>query len=122
MYSLNISFKARVVSEAMAIAEAIFRPSQSPDQLGFTAGVSYLLAALQRGECQRWAVDKKLTCFGVSLDGESAFPSVERTIQVRELYSNGERGDILNYSKHTYKNTDCHIKLEDKLSRKIQEH
>ena len=67
------------------MAESIFRPAQSPDQLGFTAGISYLLAAVQRGECQRWAVDKKLTCFGVSLDGESAFPSVERNIQVREL-------------------------------------
>ena len=28
-------------------AEAIFRPSQSPDQLGFTSGVSYLLAVIQ---------------------------------------------------------------------------
>ena len=103
-------------------AEAIFRPIQSPDQLGFTAGVSYLLAALQRGECQRWAVDQKLTCFGVSLDGESAFPSVERSIQIRELYNNGERGDILNYSRFTYENTDCHVKLEDKISRKVEEH
>jgi hypothetical protein len=65
------------------IAEALFRPSQSPDQLGFTCGISYLLAAIQRGECQRWAVDQKLTCFGVSLDGEAAFPSVEREIKVR---------------------------------------
>ena len=55
-------------------AEAIFRPSQSPDQLGFTAGVSYLLAAIQLGECQRWAIDQKKTCFGVSLDGEAFFP------------------------------------------------
>ena len=76
-------------------AKAVFRPEQSPDQLGFTAGISYLLAAVQRGECQRWAIDKKLTCFGVSLDGEAAFPSVERDIQVRELFSIGERGDIL---------------------------
>ena len=59
-------------------AEALFRPHQSPDQLGFTAGISYLLAAVQRGECQRWAIDQKQTCFGVSLDGEAAFPSVER--------------------------------------------
>ena len=49
-------------------AEAIFRQKQSPDQLGFTAGVSYLLASIQRGECQRWAIDKKQTCFGVSLE------------------------------------------------------
>ena len=100
-------------------AEAIFRPSQSPDQLGFTSGVSFLLASIQRGECQRWAVDKKLTCFGLSLDGEAAFPSVEREIQVRELYSIGERGDILQYSRCTYKNTMCHIKMRDKLSRKV---
>ena len=103
-------------------AEAIFRPVQSPDQLGFTSGISYLLAAIQRGECQRWAVDQKLTCFGVSLDGEAAFPSVEREIQVRELFSIGERGDILRYSKNTYQSTECHIKLQDKLSRKVEEH
>ena len=70
-------------------SEAVFRPKQSPDQLGFTSGISYLLATIQRGECQRWAIDKKITCFGVSLDGESAFPSVEREIQVRELYAVG---------------------------------
>ena len=63
--------------------EATFQPVQSPDQLGFTAGLSYLLASIQRGECHRWAVDKKETCFGVSLYGEAAFPSVEREIQVR---------------------------------------
>ena len=51
------------------IANEIFLPKQSPDQLGFTKGTSYLLAAVQRGECQRWAIDNKLTCFGVSLDG-----------------------------------------------------
>ena len=102
-------------------AEALFRPKQSPDQLGFTVGVSYLLAAIQRGECQRWAADKKQTCFGVSLDGEAAFPSVEREIQLRELYSTGERGDVLNYSRSTYKNTKCHIKLHDKLSRRVTE-
>ena len=53
-------------------AEQIFRPSQNPNQLGFTAGISYLLASIQRGECQRWAVDNKMTCFGVSLYGEAA--------------------------------------------------
>ena len=57
----------------------------------------------------------------MSLDGEAAFPSVERDIQVRELYSTGERGDLLSYSKYTYENTDCHIKQNNKLSRKISE-
>ena len=103
------------------VAESTFRLVQSPDQLGFTASLSYLMAAVQRGECQHWAVDNKLTCFGVSLDGEAAFPSVERDIQIRELYSTGERGDYLQYSRNTYKNTECHLKQEDKLSRKITE-
>ena len=103
------------------IAESTFSPSQSPDQLGFTAGVSYLLAAVERGECQRWALDHKLTCYGISLDGEAAFPSVERDVQVRELYSTGERGDLLAYSKNTYQNTECYMKLKGKLSRKITE-
>ena len=101
--------------------ENIFRPSQSPDQLGFTQGISYLLAAVQRGECQRWAIDQKMTCFGVSLDGEAAFPSVDRDIQVRELYSVGERGDFLEYSRNTYQNTDAKIKLDGKLSRTFKE-
>ena len=57
----------------------------------------------------------------MSLDGESAFPSVERDIQVRELYEIGERGDYLSYSKNTYKNTECHLKQNDKLSRRIKE-
>ena len=53
--------------------------------------------------------------FGISLDGESAFPSVEQDIQVREIYSAGERGDYLLYSKNTYKNTECHIKLSRRI-------
>ena len=77
------------------ITEAIFRPSQSPDQFGFTKGISYLLASVLRGECQRWAIDRKLTCYGVSLDGEAAFPSVDRDILVMELYSAGEQGAFL---------------------------
>ena len=121
--SMSTSFRRITVSPILGAiidyyidpkAEAIFRPRQSPDQLGFTSGVSYFLAAIQRGECQRWAHDNKLTCFGVSLDGESAFPSVERNIQVRELYTAGERGDLLRYSKNTYKNTEFHMKLEGK--------
>ena len=103
------------------VAEATFRTVQSPDQFGFTADLNYLMAAVQRGECQRWAIDQKMTCFGVSLDGEAAFPSVEREIQIRELYSVGERGDYLNYSKNTYANTECHIKQDGQISRKIKE-
>ena len=104
------------------IAEKIFLKVQSPDQLGFTAGLNYLMAAVLRGECQRWALDCKQTCFGISLDGEAAFPSVDRTIQVRELYSVGERGDLLNYSKNTYENTQCVIKQGGQLSRRFTEY
>ena len=46
---------------------------------------------------------------------------MERNIQIRELYSVGERGDLLSYSRRTYQNTDCHMKLKDKLSRRFQE-
>ena len=40
---------------------------------------------------------------------------------MRELYAIGERGDVLQYSRNTYRNTECHMKLENKLSRKIVE-
>ena len=102
------------------MAEALFRPRQSPDQVGFTTGLSYLTPAIQRGECQRWAIDKKITCFGISLDGEATFPSVERDILLRELYSVGERGDLLQYSRCTYENTMCHLKLGSKLSTLVE--
>ena len=42
-------------------------------------------------------------------------------IQVRELYAIGERGDMLQYSRNTYRNTECHIKHKNLLSRKIVE-
>ena len=103
------------------MAKELFRTVQNQGQYGFTENMSYLLGALERGECQRWAVDKKLTCYGVSLDGEAAFPSVDREIQVRELYTVGEQGDYLQYSRNTYHNTDCYIKHRGKLSRKFSE-
>ena len=80
------------------------------------------MAAILRGECQRYALDSKQTCFGVSFDGKAAFPSVDRDIQVRELYSCGERGDILQYSKNTYQNTVSHIKQSGKLGREFSEY
>ena len=57
-----------------------------------------------------------------TLDGEEAFPSVEREIQIQELYSVGERGDLLKYSKNTYANTECFIKKDGLLSRSVEEH
>ena len=82
------------------VAESIFLEVQSPDQYGFTKDMSYLMGAVERGECQRWALDNKITCYGVSFDGQAAFPSVNRDIQVRELYTVGERGDYLEYSRN----------------------
>ena len=104
------------------MAEKIFLKVQSSDQLGFTKNISYLMGAVERGECQRWALDKKQTCFGVSFDGKAAFPSVDRDIQVRELFACGESGDLLQYSRNTYKNTASHIKQDGKLSREFEEY
>ena len=104
------------------VTEGIFRPKQNRDQLSFTKNISYLMSSVQRGECQRWAIDRKMTCLGVSLDGESAFSSVDWDILLRELYSVGERADFHQYSRNTYLNTDCKIKSDDKLSRSITEH
>ena len=41
------------------LAESVFRQVQSTEQYGFTQGVSYLAAAVLRGECQRYALDTK---------------------------------------------------------------
>ena len=65
--------------------------------------------------------DTKQTCFCVSFDRQAAFPSVDRDIQIRELYSCGESGDILEYSRNTYKNTVSRMKQDGKLSREIRE-
>ena len=104
------------------IAEKLFLTTQSEDQYGFTKNISHLMAAVLRGECQRWALDTKQTCFGISFDGQAAFPSVDRDIQVRELYSCGETGNLLEYSSNTYKNTVCRMKQGGKLSREIREY
>ena len=104
------------------MAENIFLRVQSPDQFGFTRGISYLLGALVRGECQRYAIDTKQTCFGVSFDGRAAFPSVDRNIQIRELYSCGESGDLLRYSNNTYKNTVSQFKQDNMLGREFREY
>ena len=63
------------------MAEHTFLKVQSTDQLGFTSKISYLLASVERGECQRYSLDTKQACYGVSFDGQAAFPSVDRDIQ-----------------------------------------
>ena len=55
-----------------------------------------------------------------SFDGCAAFPSVDRDIQLRELYLAGETGDLLMYSNNTYQNTEAKIKMGDKLSRQFK--
>ena len=102
-------------------AEAVFRQVQSPDQLGFTSGISYLLDALERGECQMYVLDTKQTCFGIPFDGKETFPSVDRDIQIRELYACGAYGDILKYSNNNYKNTMSLVKQDGKLGREFRE-
>ena len=80
--------------------------------LGLSTGLAQLLSQL----------DTRQTHFGVSFDGQAAFPSVDREIQIRELYSCGETGDILQYSKCTYENTVSRMKQNGKVSREIVEY
>ena len=79
------------------------------------------MGAVQRHECQKHAIDTKKTCFGVSLDGDSAFEVVDRTIQTRELFFAGEEGDTWQYSYNSYQNTRCQIKLDGQLSKPFEE-
>ena len=71
---------------------AMTKPLQNLNQYGFTENMNYLLGALQRHEAEKYCLDNKLTFFGCSLDGESAFEVVNRDIQLRELYCAGQKG------------------------------
>ena len=104
------------------ISEPISRSLQNSSQYGFTPKLSYLLGAVQRHECEAYAIDVKKTCFGCSLDGEAAFKVVDRDIQKRELYLSGERGDLWRFSHHSYENTYTKIKMDNKLSLPLEEH
>ena len=75
--------------------------------------------ALQRHEIEKFCIDEKKTFFGCTLDGNSAFEVVNRTILTRELYCAGERGQYWLSSQYSYQNTKTKIKMEGKLSRKI---
>ena len=66
--------------------------------------MGYRMGALQRHEVEKYCVDNKYTFFGCSLDGESAFEVVDRTIQLRELYFTGQTGDYWLSSKFSYEN------------------
>ena len=83
--------------------------------------MSYMLGALQRHEVEKYCVDNKLTFFGCSLDGESAFEVVDRSIQLRELYCAGQTGEYWLSSKYSYENSKSTVKMNGKLSRTFDE-
>ena len=113
---------SRIIDEFLRpVFVKIYKPIQNINQYGFTGGVSYLMAALQRHETEMFCVDEKKTFFSVSLDGASAFEVVNRQIQLRELYMAGEIGEYWQASEHEYSNTLTKIKMNGKLSQQIHE-
>ena len=98
-----------------APTENVFRPLKSYSQYGFTAEMSFLIGAALRSDCEGWAIDTGRTLFQVTCDGDSAFDVTDRQIQVRELYENGEDGDMWQYSRALYQNTECVIKMNNCL-------
>ena len=80
-----------------------------------------MMGALQRHEVEKYCIDNKMTFFGCSLDGESAFEVVNRTIQLRELFCSGQVGEYWKSSKYSYENSLTQIKMKGKLSRKFEE-
>jgi hypothetical protein len=97
------------------------RDQQSINQYGFTERITYLMGALQRHEVEKYCLDNKITFFGCSLDGESAFEVEDRSIQLRELYCAGEEGEFWKSSKYTYDDSLTKIKMQGKLSRRVEE-
>ena len=83
--------------------------------------MSYLLGCVLRNECEAWAIGNKLSLFQVTIDGDSAFDVTDRQIMIRELFENGEDGDLWLYSRGLYHNTACTIKHDGNLSRKFTE-
>ena len=90
-------------------------------QYGFTTNITYMMAALQRHEAEKFCIDQKKTFFGCSLDGESAFEVVNRTIQLRELYNAGLQGQYWLADNYSYKNTQTRIKMNGQLSESFSE-
>ena len=100
----------------------ISKPLHNPNQYGFTKGISYILAALQRHEVEMFCLDNKKTFFSVTLDGMSAFEVVNRAIHTRELYCTaGESGSFWMASKAEYNDSQTKIKMNGKLSETITE-
>ena len=99
----------------------ITKSIQNNSQYGFTEDITYLMAALQRHEVEKFCIDNKKIFFGCSLDGDSAFEVVNRSIQKRELYVAGERVQFWLASKNSYENTQTCIKMNGQLSRNFEE-
>ena len=99
----------------------ITKPLQNSSQYGFTENVAYLMGSLQRHEAEKFCIDSKKTFFGCSLDGDSAFEVVNRTIQTRELFCAGENGKYWLASKYSYENSKTSIKMNGQLSRCFKE-
>ena len=100
---------------------SISKTTQNINQYGFTEGITYMMGALQRHEVEKYCQDNKMTFFGCSLDGESAFEVVDRAIQLRELYCAGEKGELWKSSKYSYEKSLTQIKMKHKISRKFEE-
>ena len=79
--------------------------------------MSYLLGCVLRNECEAWVIDNKLNLFQVTIDGDSAFDVTDRQVMIRELFENGEDGDLWLYSRGLYQNTACSIKHNGNLSK-----
>ena len=97
------------------------RRTQNINQYGFTECITYMMGALQRHEVEKYCQDNKMTFFGCSLDGENAFEVVDRTIQLRELYCAGEKGEFWKSTKHSYDKSLTQIKMQHKISRTFEE-
>ena len=80
-----------------------------------------MMGASQRHEVEKYCQDNKMTFFGCSLDGENAFEVVDRTIQLRELYCAGEKGEFWKSTKHSYDKSLTQIKMQHKISRTFEE-
>ena len=96
-------------------------PFQSINQYGITEGITYMMGALQRHETEKYCINMKITLFGCSLDGESAFEVVDRKIQTRELYCSGITGKNWQSSSYSYSNSMSRIKMNGQLSSQFQE-
>ena len=84
---------------------AISHLMQDKNQYGFMENMSYLLDAIQWYECQKHAQETKANCFMCTLDSDSAFEVVNRTIQEREIFAEGEEGALWQFNNAGYENT-----------------